>query len=99
MHKHQTYVSVYELRNTRHTGWVYECYKGEYDFPAEIVVEIKRSNMDFNQGAIEFWAEIEMFSKFRHSYIIFLLGYCEESGEKKEWGLSPMAKVRVLHTS
>nr|GEW57700.1 ribonuclease H-like domain-containing protein [Tanacetum cinerariifolium] len=64
-------------------GQVWDCYKGEYDFLAEIDVEIKRSNMDFNQGAIEFWAEIEMLSKFRHSYIIFLLGYCEESGNRE----------------
>nr|GEV47579.1 serine/threonine/dual specificity protein kinase, catalytic domain-containing protein [Tanacetum cinerariifolium] len=61
-----------------HCGKVWECYKGKYDFPAKIDVEIKRSNMDSNQGAIEFWAEIEMHSKFRHSYIVSLLGYCEE---------------------
>nr|GEU52901.1 serine/threonine/dual specificity protein kinase, catalytic domain-containing protein [Tanacetum cinerariifolium] len=62
---------------------VWECYKGEYDFQAEIDVEIKRSNMDFNQGAIEFWVEIEILSKFRHSYIIFLLGYCEKTGNRE----------------
>nr|GEV68594.1 ribonuclease H-like domain-containing protein [Tanacetum cinerariifolium] len=59
---------------------VWECYKGEYNFSAQIDVEIKRSNMDSNQGAIEFWAETEMLSKFRHSYIVSLLGYGEESG-------------------
>nr|GEX60057.1 serine/threonine/dual specificity protein kinase, catalytic domain-containing protein [Tanacetum cinerariifolium] len=42
-----------------------------------------RLNMDSNQGAIEFWAEIEMLSKFRHSYIVSLLGYCEESGNRE----------------
>ncbi|PWA48700.1 serine/threonine/dual specificity protein kinase, catalytic domain-containing protein [Artemisia annua] len=54
-------------------------YKGTFDFWAGVNVAIKRSNIDSNQGAAEFWAEIEMLSKFRHSHIVSLLGYCEES--------------------
>nr|GEW39198.1 serine/threonine/dual specificity protein kinase, catalytic domain-containing protein [Tanacetum cinerariifolium] len=64
-------------------GRVWECYEGKYDFLAEIYVEINRLNMDSNQGAIEFWAEIEMLSKFHHSYIVSLLGYYEESGNRE----------------
>nr|GEV66839.1 probable serine/threonine-protein kinase PIX13 [Tanacetum cinerariifolium] len=33
--------------------------------------------MDSNHGEIEFWAEIGMLSKFRHSYIVSVLGYYE----------------------
>ncbi|KAJ9554637.1 hypothetical protein OSB04_018682 [Centaurea solstitialis] len=50
-------------------------YKGTIDFGGDIDVAIKRLNIDSNQGATEFWAEIEMLSKFRHSHIVSLLGY------------------------
>ncbi|GJT79362.1 receptor like protein kinase S.2-like protein, partial [Tanacetum coccineum] len=58
-------------------------YKGKFDFWQGIDVAIKRSNLNSNQGATEFWAEIEMLSKFRHSHIVSLLGYCEEVGTRE----------------
>ncbi|KAJ9554634.1 hypothetical protein OSB04_018679 [Centaurea solstitialis] len=58
-------------------------YKGKIDFEAGIDVAIKRLNIDSNQGAAEFWAEIEMLSKFRHSHIVSLLGYHEEPGKQE----------------
>ncbi|XP_076926120.1 uncharacterized protein LOC143589167 [Bidens hawaiensis] len=54
-------------------------YKGKVDLGAGMDdVAIKRSNIDSNQGETEFWAEIKMLSKFRHSHIVSLLGYCEK---------------------
>ncbi|KAM0042465.1 putative protein kinase RLK-Pelle-CrRLK1L-1 family [Helianthus debilis subsp. tardiflorus] len=53
-------------------------YKGKVDLGGGIDVAIKRLNLDSNQGATEFWAEIEMLSKFRHSHVVSLLGYCEK---------------------
>ncbi|KAF5777734.1 putative protein kinase RLK-Pelle-RLCK-VIIa-2 family [Helianthus annuus] len=53
-------------------------YKGKFDFWEGVHVAIKRSNLESNQGAAEFWVEIEMLSKFRHSHIVSLLGYCEK---------------------
>ncbi|XP_076889892.1 putative receptor-like protein kinase At5g61350 [Bidens hawaiensis] len=53
-------------------------YKGKVDVGTRIDVAIKRSNLDSDQGETEFWAEIEMLSKFRHSHIVSLLGYCEK---------------------
>ncbi|GKD29385.1 receptor like protein kinase S.2-like protein [Tanacetum coccineum] len=60
-----------------------QVYKGRFDFWPEIDVAIKRSNVDSSQGATEFWAEIELLSKFRHSHIVSLLGYCVESGTRE----------------
>lgn len=62
-------------------GWFGKVYKGRLDFWEGIDVAIKRLNVDSNQGATEFRAEIEMLSKFRHSHIVSLLGYHEGSGE------------------
>ncbi|GJZ97416.1 receptor like protein kinase S.2-like protein [Tanacetum coccineum] len=53
-------------------------YKGTIDFGQSIEVAIKRLNLQSNQGVAEFQAEIKMLSKFRHSHIVSLLGYCEE---------------------
>ncbi|GKD60796.1 receptor like protein kinase S.2-like protein, partial [Tanacetum coccineum] len=58
-------------------------YKGKFDFWEGIDVAIKRSNLNSNQGATEFWAEIQTLSKFRHSHIVSLLGYCEDVGTRE----------------
>ncbi|KAJ9554631.1 hypothetical protein OSB04_018676 [Centaurea solstitialis] len=58
-------------------------YKGTIDFGGDIDVAIKRLKIDSNQGATEFWAEIEMLSKFRHSHIVSLLGYHENNSKRE----------------
>ncbi|KAJ0896815.1 putative protein kinase RLK-Pelle-CrRLK1L-1 family [Helianthus annuus] len=54
-----------------------QVYKGKIDFGASTDVAIKRLDCNSNQGETEFYAEIEMLSKIRHSHIVSLLGYCE----------------------
>ncbi|KAL4575394.1 hypothetical protein LXL04_022237 [Taraxacum kok-saghyz] len=58
-------------------------YKGKVDLGGGTDVAIKRLKLDSSQGAIEFQAEIEMLSKFRHSHIVSLLGY-HEASDKRE---------------
>ncbi|KAL7612135.1 hypothetical protein Lser_V15G06161 [Lactuca serriola] len=56
-------------------------YKGVIDYGATRVA-IKR--MDYSrskQGATEFWTEIKLLSKFRHSNLVSLVGYCDEFNE------------------
>ncbi|KAK2978711.1 hypothetical protein RJ640_026929 [Escallonia rubra] len=55
-------------------------YKGVID-NGSITVAIKRLNSMSRQGAPEFWTEIEMLSKFRHSHLVFLIGYCDNVHE------------------
>ncbi|KAJ0698016.1 putative protein kinase RLK-Pelle-CrRLK1L-1 family [Helianthus annuus] len=42
---------------------------------------IKRLESTSNQGAVEFWAEVEMLSKLRHCHLVSLIGYCNEEQE------------------
>ncbi|XP_076935653.1 putative serine/threonine-protein kinase PBL7 [Bidens hawaiensis] len=44
-------------------------------------VAIKRLESTSSQGAVEFWAEVEMLSKLRHSHLVSLIGYCNERQE------------------
>ncbi|KAK2992187.1 hypothetical protein RJ640_005674 [Escallonia rubra] len=55
-------------------------YKGVIDSGASIVA-IKRLKPESHQGAPEFRTEIELLSRFRHSHIVSLIGYCDECHE------------------
>ncbi|KAM7462746.1 hypothetical protein LguiA_030867 [Lonicera macranthoides] len=56
-------------------------YKGVID-NGTVTVAIKRLNHMSKQGSREFWNEIEMLSKFRHSHLVSLIGYCNVGKEK-----------------
>ncbi|KAF5765394.1 putative transferase, protein kinase RLK-Pelle-RLCK-VIIa-2 family [Helianthus annuus] len=55
-------------------------YRGVFDNGATTVA-IKRLDSRSKQGAIEFWTEIKMLSRFRHSNLVSLIGYCDEFDE------------------
>ncbi|KAM7466752.1 hypothetical protein LguiB_014314 [Lonicera macranthoides] len=55
-------------------------YKGVIDNGASTVA-IKRLSSASKQGDSEFRTEVEMLSKFRHSHIVSLIGYCYSSTE------------------
>ncbi|KAM7485613.1 hypothetical protein LguiA_001622 [Lonicera macranthoides] len=44
-------------------------------------VAIKRLNPSSKQGAPQFWTEINMLSKFQHSHLVSLIGYCDNCNE------------------
>nr|GFC10806.1 concanavalin A-like lectin/glucanase, subgroup [Tanacetum cinerariifolium] len=46
-----------------------------------VLAAIKRLDPSSNQGAPEFWAEVEMLSKFRHCNLVSLFGYCNHEKE------------------
>ncbi|KAM7489329.1 hypothetical protein LguiB_026813 [Lonicera macranthoides] len=55
-------------------------YKGSIDNGANTVA-IKRLNSMSKQGAPEFWTEITMLSKFRHTHLVSVIGYCDSYNE------------------
>ncbi|KAM0056104.1 putative transferase, protein kinase RLK-Pelle-RLCK-VIIa-2 family [Helianthus debilis subsp. tardiflorus] len=55
-------------------------YRGVIDDGGRMVA-IKRLDSRSKQGAIEFWTEIKMLSRFRHSNLVSLVGYCDEFDE------------------
>ncbi|KAF7150692.1 hypothetical protein RHSIM_Rhsim02G0065100 [Rhododendron simsii] len=55
-------------------------YMGFIDDGATMVA-IKRLNAESKQGAGEFWTEIKMLSKLRHTNLVALIGYCNECQE------------------
>ncbi|XP_057514172.1 receptor-like protein kinase FERONIA [Actinidia eriantha] len=55
-------------------------YKGSIDNGA-ITVAIKRLKDESKQGAKEFWTEVKMLSKLRHTHLVALIGYCKEYDE------------------
>ncbi|KAM7462730.1 hypothetical protein LguiA_030851 [Lonicera macranthoides] len=57
-----------------------QVYKGVIDDGANVVA-IKRLDSTSKQGESEFRNEIEMLSKFRHSHIVSLIGYCYSPSE------------------
>ncbi|XP_023748414.1 receptor-like protein kinase FERONIA isoform X2 [Lactuca sativa] len=46
-----------------------------------VVAAIKRLDSMSNQGAAEFWAEVDMLSKLRHCHLVSLIGYCNHGKE------------------
>ncbi|GKA86879.1 receptor-like protein kinase FERONIA [Tanacetum coccineum] len=46
-----------------------------------VLAAIKRLDPNSNQGAPEFWAEVEMLSKLRHCNLVSLFGYCNDEEE------------------
>ncbi|KAI8558263.1 hypothetical protein RHMOL_Rhmol04G0077100 [Rhododendron molle] len=61
------------------SGGFGKVYKALIDDDATTVA-LKRCNLK-SQGAKEFWTEIEMLSKLRHTHLVSLLGYCDERNE------------------
>ncbi|XP_057481355.1 receptor-like protein kinase FERONIA [Actinidia eriantha] len=55
-------------------------YKGFINEGAATVA-IKRLNSKSKQGGHEFWTEVDMLSEFRHTYLVNLIGYCDEYQE------------------
>ncbi|GJW64377.1 kinase RLK-Pelle-CrRLK1L-1 family protein [Tanacetum coccineum] len=57
-------------------------YRGSITFGARLLVAaIKRLESTSQQGAVEFWAEVQMLSKLRHCHLVSLIGYCNDGQE------------------
>ncbi|GJV72341.1 receptor-like protein kinase FERONIA [Tanacetum coccineum] len=57
-------------------------YKGNvFNGSSLVVAAVKRMDSTYNQGADEFWPEVEMLSTFRHCNIVSLIGYCNQGEE------------------
>ncbi|KAJ0488418.1 putative protein kinase RLK-Pelle-CrRLK1L-1 family [Helianthus annuus] len=56
-------------------------YKGTIYAPNLLTAAIKRLDSTSNQGASEFWAEVNMLSNLRHCHLVSLIGYCNDGQE------------------
>ncbi|KAJ9538200.1 hypothetical protein OSB04_030933 [Centaurea solstitialis] len=65
------------------SGGFGKVYKGTITNNGESLLDvaIKRLETTSSQGAVEFWAEIEMLSKLRHCHLVSLIGYCNDGQE------------------
>ncbi|KAL8232359.1 hypothetical protein R6Q57_002137, partial [Mikania cordata] len=64
------------------SGGFGKVYKGNVTIGSNLVVAaIKRLDSMSNQGAAEFWAEVEMLSMLRHCNLVSLIGYCNYEKE------------------
>ncbi|KAH7863546.1 hypothetical protein Vadar_018920 [Vaccinium darrowii] len=64
------------------TGGFGKVYKGYiHDGAATTILTIKRLNAESKQGAEEFWTEVTLLSKLRHTHLVSLIGYCNEGHE------------------
>ncbi|KAM0066087.1 putative transferase, protein kinase RLK-Pelle-RLCK-VIIa-2 family [Helianthus debilis subsp. tardiflorus] len=64
------------------SGGFGKVYKGNIIYESSLlVVAIKRLDSMSNQGATEFWAEVEMLSMLRHCNLVSLIGYCNHEKE------------------
>ncbi|KAF7151060.1 hypothetical protein RHSIM_Rhsim02G0065900 [Rhododendron simsii] len=64
------------------TGGFGKVYKAIIDDGATTTVAaIKRLNAESNQGGGEFWTEVKLLSKLRHTNLVSLIGYCNEHQE------------------
>ncbi|THG00866.1 hypothetical protein TEA_006918 [Camellia sinensis var. sinensis] len=66
-------VSMKMIKRERDCGLIK--YQGFIDNGATAVA-IKRLNAESNQGAEEFWNEVKMLSKLRHTHLVALIGQC-----------------------
>nr|XP_043632950.1 wall-associated receptor kinase-like 10 [Erigeron canadensis] len=48
---------------------------------SHVAAALKRLDLMSDQGAAEFWAEVDMLSQLRHSHIVSLIGYCNYERE------------------
>ncbi|KAL8252329.1 hypothetical protein R6Q59_036022 [Mikania micrantha] len=64
------------------SGGFGKVYKGNVTIGTNrVVAAIKRLDSMSNQGAAEFWAEVEMLSLLRHCNLVSLIGYCNYEQE------------------
>ncbi|KAM0066093.1 putative protein kinase RLK-Pelle-CrRLK1L-1 family [Helianthus debilis subsp. tardiflorus] len=64
------------------SGGFGKVYKGYIMYDSSLlVVAIKRLDSMSNQGATEFWTEVEMLSMLRHSILVSLIGYYNHEKE------------------
>ncbi|KVI01548.1 Protein kinase, catalytic domain-containing protein [Cynara cardunculus var. scolymus] len=70
-------IQMAKTERSRWSGGFGKVHKGVVNSGSSLVVAtIERLNSISDQGATEFWAEVEMLSKFRHCTLVSLIGYC-----------------------